>query len=300
MKSHDQDLFGEPVMPRQKLSANFGAPPFSVLSARDGEWQRRKRWWRSIGLSGEVGRDAPAINLGSDGNSEEYTSIFDPALAELLVSWFSASGDTVIDPFAGGPSRGVVSAAMGRNYYGMDLRHEQVSANHSCVEGLRIELTGNPSWMCGDAVNDASLLPEADLMMTCPPYGNLEVYSDDPRDLSRMDRHAFAFAYKRAMFASLSRLRLDRFAVVVVGDYRREDGMLADFPSLTIAAARDAGTELYNDFVLVTAVGSASARAERQFRHSRKMARTHQNVLVFVKGNPIVATSRLVPPDQQP
>lgn len=293
MRSADLDLFGESVAPTQKLAAAFGVPPFSVLSARDGEWQRRKRWWRSVGLSGEVGRDAPAIHLGSDGEDEEYTSIFDPALVELMVSWFSANGDTLIDPFAGGPPRGVVAAAMGRHYYGLDLRPEQVEANRASIAAIKIAIPGSASWVSGDSTTDARSMPEADMLITCPPYGDLEVYSDDPRDLSNMDAHAFAFAYKRALLGSLSRLRQNRFAVVVVGDYRTKDGTLADFPSLTVAAARDAGAALYNDFVLVTSVGSASARAERQFRHSRKMARTHQNVLVFVKGDPVAATARI-------
>lgn len=293
IRSGDVDLFGDMQAPRQKLAAAFGVPPFSVLSARDGEWQKRKRWWRSVGVTGEVGRDAPAIHLGSDGADEEYTSVFDPALVELLVSWFSSRGDVVIDPFAGGPPRGVVSAAMGRSYFGIDLRSEQVAANERCLSEMKIDVPGSASWAAGDSAACARSLPEADMLITCPPYGDLEVYSDDPRDLSAMDEHAFAFAYKRAVLGAVSRLKQDRFAVFVVGDYRGADGCLSDFPSLTVAAARDAGAALYNDFVLVTAVGSASARAERQFRHSRKMARTHQNVLVFVKGDAVAATARL-------
>jgi len=37
--------------------------------------------------------------------------------------------------------------------------------------------------------------------------------------------------------------------------------------------------------VLVTALGSASLRATRQFNGGRKLVKTHQNVLVFVKGD---------------
>lgn len=291
--SQERDLFGDVVEHQQKLTSIFGAPPFSVLSARDGEWQRRKRWWSSVGIRGEVGREAASIHLGADGDGEEYTSVFDTALTELMLSWFSARGDVVIDPFAGGPPRGAVAAVMGRRYHGIDLRAEQVDANRACLSALRVGVDGCAEWVVGDAVTMSRDLPEADGLITCPPYGDLEKYSDDPADLSNMDAHAFSFAYRRALLGSMSRLRQDRFAVVVVGDYRRASGTLSDFPSLTISAARDAGMELHNDFVLVTSVGSASARAERQFRNSRKMARTHQNVLVFVKGDPVKATARI-------
>jgi hypothetical protein len=47
---------------------------------------------------------------------------------------------------------------------------------------------------------------------------------------------------------------------------------------------------LYNDAVLVTAVGSLPIRAAKQFNASRKIGKTHQNVLVFVKGDPKRAT----------
>lgn len=43
------------------LSARFGVPPFSVLSARDGWWQDRKRAWLALGIQSELGRGA---NLG--------------------------------------------------------------------------------------------------------------------------------------------------------------------------------------------------------------------------------------------
>ena len=40
------------------LADRFGVPPFSVLSARDGWWQDRKRAWIAIGIQSEVGRGA--------------------------------------------------------------------------------------------------------------------------------------------------------------------------------------------------------------------------------------------------
>jgi ParB-like chromosome segregation protein Spo0J len=39
-----------------KLSDRFGIAPFSVLNAREGWWQDRKRAWLSIGIQSEIGR----------------------------------------------------------------------------------------------------------------------------------------------------------------------------------------------------------------------------------------------------
>ena len=39
-----------------QLAARFGIAPFSVLSARDGWWQDRKRAWIALGIQSELGR----------------------------------------------------------------------------------------------------------------------------------------------------------------------------------------------------------------------------------------------------
>ena len=43
------------------LAERFGVPPFTVLSARDGWWQDRKRAWIALGIQSELGR---GDNLG--------------------------------------------------------------------------------------------------------------------------------------------------------------------------------------------------------------------------------------------
>ena len=53
----DFDLFGEKVNHAASiLGIRFGVPPFSVLSARDGGWQDRKRQWIALGIQSELGR----------------------------------------------------------------------------------------------------------------------------------------------------------------------------------------------------------------------------------------------------
>ena len=67
---NETDLFGEPVINGHKsvLARTFDYPPFSVLSARDGWWQDRKRQWLALGIKSEVGRGAELIpNGGGNG-----------------------------------------------------------------------------------------------------------------------------------------------------------------------------------------------------------------------------------------
>lgn len=222
------------------------------------------------------------------------TSIFDPVLCEIAYRWFCPQGGMVLDPFAGGSVRGIVASRLGRGYLGIELRAEQVAANMG-----QLDLCGDPAprWVCGDSRDLDRLAADvnADLVFSCPPYWNLERYSDDPADLSTMGVEAFFEACAEIIAASVARLREDRFAVWVVGDVRDEDGCFVNLPGRTVEAFEDAGTRFYNDAILVTAVGSLPVRAGRQFVASRKLGRTHQNVMVFVKGDPKRATEACGP-----
>ena len=290
---HGNDLFGEVVKPKASgpVAERFTLPPFTILDARSGAWQERKRAWLSMGFRSEVGRLENSLGM-SDAASlgEKDTSIFDPVAVELAVRWFSPVGGQVVDPFAGGSVRGIVAGCLGRQYWGCDLRAEQVAANE--VQSEDIAPAVRPVWICGDSMETLADAPAADFVFSCPPYGDLERYSDDPRDLSAMDWHAFVAAYKRIILRAVGKMKPDTFACFVVGDFRDGRGFYRNFVSETIDGFEQAGARLYNEAILATAIGSASMRVTKQFEASRKMAKTHQNVLVFCKGDPRTAARK--------
>ena len=199
-----------------------------------------------------------------------------------------------MDPFAGGSVRGIVASRLGRNYTGIELRPEQIDANR--IQAGKICTSHLPLWVEGDSQNAKDLAPgDYDFVFSCPPYADLEVYSDDPRDLSTMPYPKFLDAYRVIIKASCEMLKPDRFACFVVGDVRDKAGNYFGFPWHTIEAFQMAGLHLYNEAVLVTAVGSLPIRVGKQFESGRKLGKTHQNVLVFVKGNGKKATQAVGP-----
>jgi len=368
-----------PEQARVTLAERFIVPPFSVLDARQGYWQERKRAWLALGIKGELGRGGTS-NPGSQGDTRsgrdagEYvggnawknsnrikgklpaaiggqplpldrikgkepatsyssqaalsafqktgnpapkaiqtqswiasvkgedftglsanqtgTSIFDPVLCELAYRWFCPPDGTILDPFAGGSVRGIVAHKLDRQYTGIDLRAEQTAANEA--QASEILTDGAPTWITGDAKDVAALAPgEYDFVFTCPPYGDLEIYSELDSDLSNMEHADFIAAYKNIIAGCVGMLKADRFACIVVGDFRDKKGMYRNFVSDTIAAFQNAGAMLYNEAILVTAVGSLPIRAGKQFDAARKLGKTHQNVLVFVRGDPRKATEAI-------
>lgn len=214
------------------------------------------------------------------------TSIFDPVLCELMYYWFNVPGGAILDPFAGGSVRGIVASKLDMPYCGIELSDAQVKAN---IEQAKTICEGavQPNWVQGDS---AKLLPGLagtfDMIFGCPPYADLEVYSNDPADLSNMPYEAFLGAYSDIIAKACAKLADNRFAVFVVGEVRAKKGHYYNLVGDTITAFKAAGLHYYNELILVNAVGTLRLRAGKQFNAGRKIGKQHQNVLVFYKGDP--------------
>ena len=276
------------------LKDMFIYPPFSVLNAREGVWQERKKEWLSLGIRSEIGRDENLLSF-SDRVKRQLggTSIFDPVLCEILYSWFSTKDDLILDPFAGGSVRGIVASKLGRQYVGVDLRQEQIDENRCQAEEICEEY--QPVWHYGDSKNIDRIAEgiSADFVFSCPPYADLEVYSDEPADISNMPYEQFLSVYREIILKSCEKLKENRFACFVVSEVRDKKGIYRNFVADTISAFKYAGLDYYNEAILVTSVGSLTIRVGGQMKATRKLGRTHQNILVFIKGNPKKATERL-------
>jgi hypothetical protein len=144
-----------------------------------------------------------------------------------------------------------------------------------------------PRWINGDSMNIEELAPgEYDLLFTCPPYANLEVYSNAPEDISNKEYPDFLRLYREIIAQAVSMLKPNRFACVVVGEVRDNNGNYHNFVSDTIQAFADAGMKYYNEAILIMPFGSLPIRAGKQFKKSRKLGKAHQNILMFCNGNP--------------
>ncbi|WP_138218578.1 DNA methyltransferase [Enterococcus faecalis] len=268
------------------LFDSFLFPPFSYLDTKTKRWLDRKKQWKELGIKSELGREDNLVfsaNLQATGL--EGTSIFDPVLCELGYRWFTPKTESnIFDPFAGGSVRGIVAKVLGHNYTGIDLRAEQVSANYANAREIGLS---DINWICDDSLNiDHHIEDESqDLLFTCPPYADLEVYSDDERDISNMSYEEFAEVYSEILKRSARKLKDNRFAVVTISDVRDKKGFYRDLTGLTKQAFSEEGLFFYNDMILLNTAGSAALRA-RQSMNNRKVVRIHQNVLVFYKGNP--------------
>lgn len=269
--------------------------PTSVLSRRDPKWQQLKKKWLRLGIRSELGRDTSNGFTFKDyeytkhlANSSSFkglgtdttTSIFDPVLCEIIYKWFAKCN--VLDPFAGGSVRGIVANYLGFKYTGIELRKEQVDSNREQAFEI-LPFNNQPQWYIGDSeIILDQLIPNYDLLFSCPPYMDLEVYSDLPDDLSNMSDNEFIRKYDIIINKSCNKLVKGGYAVFVVGDLRDSKGYQKDFTGITKQSFAKAGMKLYNELIIVDNVGTKAMTLERGFKNG-KLAKVHQNIYVFVK-----------------
>jgi DNA modification methylase len=283
---NELDLFGNEIIKDELLRDKFIEPPFSILDTKSGNWQRRKRQWVSKGIKSEVGRDSVVINMGTknvEKNSTDYVSIFDPALCEVLYHWFCPENGNILDPFAGGSVRGIVANYLKFNYYGIDIRQEQIDSNREqALDILPIE--NQPNYYVGDSnkILDEKFNLEFDLVFSCPPYADLEVYSDLDGDISNKPYNEFMKFYESIIKKSCDKLKSGGYACFVVGEVRDKKGNYYGFVPDTIQAFKKCGMNFYNEAILLNAIASASMRANGNMK-SQKLVKVHQNILIFKK-----------------
>lgn len=284
------DIFGFEIQENVLLRDTFIEPPFSVLNTQSGSWQNRKRQWKKLGLKSEVGRTATTFNMKEwtdekvpKGNVNlSDTSIFDPALCEVIYHWFCPQNGKILDPFAGGSVRGVIANYLNFKYTGIDIRLEQIESNIEQAKDIN-DISNQPVWLCGDSNKVLDTIKESfDFIFSCPPYADLEVYSDLPGDISNMPYNDFMIAYKSIIKKSCDRLVSGGYACFVVGEVRDKKGNYIGFVPDTIRAFTDCGMKYYNEGILLNTIATASLRAGGNMK-SKKLVKVHQNVLVFKK-----------------
>tara|TARA_R110000803_G_scaffold45268_2_gene95424 strand:- start:353 stop:1615 length:1263 start_codon:yes stop_codon:yes gene_type:complete len=274
----------EPKEEHNKLQDTFVVPPFSVLDTKKGYWQERKKYWRN--LIGDEGESREGALAKGDTNIMAATnngvSLLDPVLAEIANKWFGLDNCNTFDCFAGDSVFGYISDALGNTFTGIELRQEQTDLNNQRLKGSKSK------YICDDGQNVLKHIKEdsQDLLFSCPPYFDLEVYSDLKNDASNQKEYKdFLQILDNAFTGALKCLKNNRFAVIVVGDIRDKQGFYYGFADDVKNIFIRNGAKLYNEMIIAESIGTLPQRVGR-YMHNRKVGKCHQNVLVFYKGQP--------------
>lgn len=288
-KNINVDLWGNPIIENQDLKERFLIPPFSIFDTRQGYWQtRKKRWKRLINDKGESRETSLGDSEKTDGkyktgcsNIAPNVSILDPVIAEICIKWFGFNNCNIIDPFAGDTIFGYVAGFLDNNFTGIEIRKEQADINSKRTSEF------NCKYYCDDGQNVLNHVEKntQDLIFSCPPYFDLEVYSDLENDASNQKEYDdFLKILDNAFSGAIKTLKDNRFAFIVIGDVRDKNGFYRLMPDDIKQIFKRNGMYLYNDIVLIEPIGTSALRAQPNMKYL-KVVKTHQNVLVFYKGD---------------
>lgn len=109
--------------------------------------------------------------LNISGKIHAYSTFNNKGFVELLDKYNISS---VYDPCAGWGERLVTCAAKDIDYLGIDINENVINGHHKIIEHYQLT---NQNTICADSSKYLNTT-DADLVFTCPPYFNQEIYTD--------------------------------------------------------------------------------------------------------------------------
>ena len=215
-----------------------------------------------------------------------FLSKFNSEYAKRIIEMWSKEDDFIVDPFAGRSSRPLVSTLMGRNYMGFDVvkyNLEEAKDQYDALEmeyGLgKLKLINSSS----ENIDDHLINSVADLIMTCPPYFNIEKYESADGQLTDIKEYEdFLLTYKSILNKCCNKLKPGGFFVVVLANFRI-DGKLYDFCSDTKDILKKHLT--YHDEIILEMSPAKRHPLYTQAITNLNCLKTHEYCLVFRKEN---------------
>jgi DNA modification methylase len=266
-----------PIREDINVKDQFGFLPLSIIKPTK---QSKVKWKQAYFNDGEI--DVRKVNGGyvkGAGGGPQKMSEFHAGLAENIIRYWSLPGSKVVDPFAGRATRAVVTTQLERDYYGYEITpntHKRALAHFDTL-GI------SPTLYLGDGVKLENTPDNfSDLIMSCPPYYNIEKYESVDGQLS--DCGTYTDFMKMISECAENCYRVARpgsFCVWVVADFR-DGGNLMDFHGDTTQSFKAAGWNYY-DIIIMENISPFAALSQYQAACKRYAPKTHEYILVFRK-----------------
>jgi len=220
-------------------------------------------------------------------SNKELLSEFNPTTTKNIISFWSQSGDLILDPFSG-RTRALVSHAMNRMYVGFEVSSDVVSYMDAkfCELGLKGDKNFNVDIVNDDCKHLSQYYGdvEFDMVFTCPPYWNLEKYESCNGQLSDItDYNVFLTELVSRLVEAFKRLKIGGYMCVVVGDFRRK-GEYITFHSDLLQSLKSFDCLKLHDVVTIQNIPFNTAAFYFGSRKKHKYTtKSHEYLLVWKK-----------------
>ena len=222
---------------------------------------------------------------------------FSPDLTEFIYTFFlhDYPDASIFDPFSGRKTRGMMAYMLGYNYFGIDLDQRNIDDDN---KQLLIQRRGKAMFdhdfedlqdirfVQGDSTDPQwlnILQPESfDFALTCPPYYDLEVYSNDPRDLSNKQTYEeFLNCIARSWETTYKLLKHDTF-FVFVANFFRHDGRFHHLAKDLVTIGEQKGFKWYDEVIIQLRSARAIRTMSGAFQRYHT-AKSHEYMEVLYK-----------------
>ncbi len=262
-----------PLKDNEKVVTQVGWLPLSVIEPP----RQTKKIWKKAYLNDgldEQRRSDDAKYLSGLGFSE-----FHAGLTEDILHYWSTVDSVVVDPFAGRVTRAFVSSKLGRKYYGYEISPKTVDRVQKHLDSYNIDSTiylDNGCYM-KQTPNDF-----ADLVMTCPPYHQLEKYESVDNQLSDINDYETFLGMLEICAVNIKRvLKPGGFLVWVCADWR--DGIeFRSFHTDSIRMFKNVGLK-YHDIVVMKNKSPFASMQIGKVAAKRYTSKIHEYILIFRK-----------------
>jgi DNA modification methylase len=211
-----------------------------------------------------------SIGGHSDISSRQEYSPFPEEVARLCFELYLRDSKYIFDPFAGWGERGFYAREYGKKYRGFDISHEA------------IKYAANEFVVCNTLADSAEQqIPKFDGLITCPPYWNLERYTDAGMD-SAPTWKSFLYEYWSIFERVYAAAKQGATFCIQVGDWRSEN-VYYDLAHKTRSLFEELGATTIDDVIVSRKNISKIKVMLPQAKRLGYTVKTHEYLLVFKK-----------------
>lgn len=254
-----------------KVITQFGTLPLSVM-----EFVNKDSWSSAYYEQdkSEQRRSDDVKYLAGLGMSE-----FSSAVCEFILKYWSLRNSNVVDPFAGRATRAVITSKLKRNYFGYEVSPSTYKRNLEHFKKVGV----NPTLYLSDGCALEKTKDEfAHLVMTCPPYGNLEKYESCDNQLSDIsDYNEFLHQIKCCALNIERVLKPGGFLCWVCGDWRDAKGF-RQFSNDSINIFK-LSKMIPHDTIIIKNISPFAPLQAGKCASKRISSKVHEYLLVFRK-----------------
>jgi DNA methylase len=208
----------------------------------------------------------------SNGDSS-YFGQMPPQVVENLLWFYTKSGETVFDPFAGGGTTIKIAKEMGRRVWSSDIVPSTPMLpihEHNILDGWP---TDAPS--------------KADFILLDPPYWQqaYEKYGDHPQNLGNMSLEAFYTAWAEIIKTCSAHISSQGRIAYIISPTQCEDGSVIDHTTDMLRACWKAHLVVERRVIVPYSTQQATGQQVTWARENRRLLKLYRDLVILKRGS---------------